>query len=92
MDVSEVLSVARHCLYLPDGRSAEARYELFETCSASTEAQPGVALSRVKNVFDALTSKTMVALEGNVASQQMESHCAFSTSVSKTMEAMLPEE
>jgi len=90
VEVSDVLNVARHCLYLPEGRPTDARYELFETASASTEVQPGVALSRVKNVSDALTSKVIVAFIDSVASQQIESHCAFSTPLSKTIEAMLP--
>jgi len=78
LDVSEVVKVARHCRYLPEG-NPEVTGEV-----PPTKVHEGVAAFLVNAVSDALTSKVMSVLLGNVSSQNRASHPAPATPVSKT--------
>lgn len=85
-DVSEVVSVERHCLYLPEG-SPEVTGEV-----PPTEVHEGLASPLANEVSLALTSKVIFVLVGNVLSQDRASHLAPATPASRTSEAIVPEE
>jgi hypothetical protein len=77
-DVSEVVKVARHCRYLPEG-NPEVTGEV-----PPTKVHEGVVAFLANEVFEALTSKVMSVLLGSVSSQNRAFQVAPATPVSKT--------
>ena len=76
--MSEVVKVAHHCRYLPEG-NPEVTGEV-----PPTKVHEGVAASLVNAVSDALTSKVMSVLAGSVSPQNRASHFAPAIPVSRT--------
>ena len=76
MDVSEVVKVARHCMYLPEG-SPEVTGD-----APPTEVQEGEAASLANKVSEALTSKVISVPLCSVSFQIRPSHLAPATPVS----------
>ena len=75
-DGSEVVRVACHCIYRPEG-NPEATGEV-----PPTEAQEGAAASLRNRVSEALTSKVMSVLLCSVSAQDKVYHIAPETPVS----------
>jgi len=79
LDMSEVVKVARHCRYLPEG-NPEVTGEV-----PPTETQEGGSPESGRNeVLDALTSKVMLVEAGAVSSQNRAFQVAPEIPVSKT--------
>ena len=66
---SEVVKVARHCMYLPEGSP-----DVIGLFAVPRSVQLGVAASLANEVSEALTSKVMSVLLGSVSSQNRASH------------------
>jgi len=82
---SEVVNVALHCLYRPDG-SPEVTGE-----DPPAETQLGLAASFVKKVLLDLTSNVMSVFTGIILSQQRASQTSAKTFVLYTWLAIVPE-
>ena len=84
--VSEVVSVTRHCLYLPEG-SPDMTGEVPPTLFQDGEASPAL-----NGVSLALASKVISVLLTNVSSQKSMFQIAPAAPVSSTWDARVPEE
>ena len=78
--------MARHCLYLPEGSPVVTGEVL------PTDVHDRVVSVLRKTVSDALTSRVMLVPTGNVPSQASSAHSDPVMVVSRTWEAMVPED